>query len=349
MKLKNSGITFITILLSLFIGGIIIAMLGYNPLNAYLNLFKGAFVGKLNFGTTIEKFVPLLLTGLAFIISSKVSVFNVGVEGELYLGAIAAAWVGYSIKGLPGPLHIGLCFLVAMLVGAIWAAIPGALKAYWKVNEVCVTILMNYVAIFFTSYLVNGPLSAKTGIPQTPAVADNALLLKILKPSRANIGLFIAITLVIFFYWFFKYTTLGYKLRSVGLNSSFSDYLGIDSKRNMLYGMMISGAVGGIAGAIEVLGIYGYFLDSFSPGIAFDGMIAALIAKNDIRLLPIFAFFLATLKSGALGMERFTGVPKSIIDTIIAMFIIFVAMEGIIKFADKRGLKFKRIKMMEKN
>jgi simple sugar transport system permease protein len=145
--------------------------LGYNPIEAYIQLFKGAFVGKLNFGTTLQKFTPLLLTSIAFVISSRVGVSNVGVEGELYLGAIAAAWVGFTFKGVPGPILILLCLIVAIIIGAAWAYIPGSLRAYLGVNEVCVTILMNYVAIYITSYLVNGPLSAKTGVPQTPTIA----------------------------------------------------------------------------------------------------------------------------------------------------------------------------------
>ena len=119
------------------------AFMGENPFEVYTQLFKSAFIGNFNLGTTIEKFVPLLLTGLAFIVSSRVGVFNVGVEGELYLGAIAAAYVGYMLKGMPSLLHILICFLAAMIIGALWAFIPGFLKAFNNVNEVFVTILMN--------------------------------------------------------------------------------------------------------------------------------------------------------------------------------------------------------------
>ena len=166
----------LTTIVSILIGAVIMLALGHNPIEAYFQLFKGAFVGKLNLGTTIQKFIPLLLTSIAFVVASRAGVFNVGVEGELYLGAMAAAWVGFTFTNLPGPLLILLCIVAAAIVGAAWSYIPSSLKAYLGVNEVCVTILMNYVAKYITSYLVNGPFSAKTGVPQTPTIAEGAKL-----------------------------------------------------------------------------------------------------------------------------------------------------------------------------
>lgn len=329
----------LTIVVSMLIGAVLMLFLGHNPLEAYYQLFKGAFVGKLNFGTTLQKFIPLLLTALAFVISSRVGVFNVGVEGELYLGAIAAAWVGYNFVSLPGPIHIVLCFAVAIIVGACWAFIPGLLKSQWGVNEVCVTILMNYVAKFITSYLVNGPLSAKTGVPQTPQVPENTRLTQFLKPSQVSTGLFIAIGVTVLIFWVMSRSTEGYRYTTVGLNPLHAEYVGIDPQKTVIRAMLFSGAVGGIAGCIEILGVYGYFLDNFSMNLAFDGMLAALIVKNDIKMVPLMSFFLAVLKSGALGMERYTGVPKSIVDTIIAIFIIFATMEALFSFQKKRAKK----------
>ena len=321
--------TLFTIAVSLIFGAVVIALMGENPVEAYRELIKGAFWGKFNFGGTLERFVPLLLTALAFAVSSKVAVFNVGVEGELYLGAIAAAWAGVAFTGLPALLHIPLCILIAMAAGGAWAAIPGALKAYYRVNEVCTTILFNYVAIYITSYLVGYPLSAKNGVPQTAPVADTAHLARILMPSRANTGLYIALVALVVVYWLVHHSTLGYRMRCVGENPGYAEHVGIKARQTMVWGMVLSGSLGGLAGAIEVMGIYGSFLDNFSVGIAFDGMLAALIARNDIRLVPVLAFFLAVLKAGSLGMERFTGIPKSLVDAIIAMFILLAAMEGL--------------------
>ena len=228
MNSKYLSVLF-SIIVCIVLSGIVMAFMGENPFEVYAQLFKSAFIGNFNLGTTIEKFVPLLLTGLAFIVSSRVGVFNVGVEGELYLGAIAAAYVGYTLKGMPSLLHILVCFLVAMIIGALWAFIPGFLKAFYNVNEVCVTILMNYVAIYITSYLVSGPLSGKTGISQTKPIEKSAVLMKILKPSRANAGIFIAIAVCILVYYLFKKTKLGFEIRSTGMNPHFSEYVGIKS------------------------------------------------------------------------------------------------------------------------
>lgn len=337
MKQQNKYLNLLmTSLAALAIGAVMMMVLGHDPVEAYIQLFRGAFIGKLNFGTTLQKFLPLLLTAMAFAVAARAGVFNVGVEGEMYLGAIAAAWIGYTFTDLPGIAIILIALLFGALVGAAWAAIPGALKAYLGVNEVCSTILLNYVAIYITSYLVNGPFSARTGVPQTPTVAASAKLTQFLKPSQAHMGLFIGIALTVFVIWLLSRSTIGYQFTSIGFNPKHAEYVGIDPRKGMLYAMLLSGLIGGVTGGLEVLGTYGYFLGGFSAGIAFDGMLASLIVKNDIRMVPFMAFFLATLKSGALGMERYTGVPKSIVDMIIAIFIIFATMETLFAFLQNR-------------
>lgn len=329
MKKKTYINIVISIIVALLIGAVIIGVMGYNPVTSYIELFKGALIGKFNFGGTLERFVPLMLAALAFAVAQQVNMANVGVEGEIYLGAITAAWVGYAITGLPKMVHVPLALSLAAIIGALWAAIPGVLKAYYGVSDVCTTILLNYVATYITSYLVNNPMSAGKGVAQTPQIQESASLTRIMSPSRANTGLFIAIGVIILVYFFFKKTRKGYEYRSVGLNNDFSAYIGIPDKKTMVKGMMLSGAIGGLAGGIEVLGIYGYFLDGFSTGIGLDGMLASLIAKNNIALVPVLSGFIAILKQGALAMERFTGVPKSLIDGLIAMFILFATMEGL--------------------
>lgn len=332
----------LSILVALVIGGIVVAFMGHNPMEAFVQLFNGAFIGKFNFGTTLEKFVPLLLAGLAFAVSSKISVFNVGVEGQLYLGAMATAWVGFTFSNLSKVVHVPLALLAGMLAGALFALIPAVLKVYFRVNEVLTTMLLNYVAQFLTSYLVNYPFSGGTGVAQSPPIYESATLSRILLPSRANTGLFIVLGVLAIVCWLFYRTTVGYKLRSVGLNPDFTDYIGVNSKKVILGGMMLSGAIGGLAGAIEVMGIHLSFLDNFSSGIGFDGMLAALIARNNFGMVAIISFFIASLKSGALAMERYTGVPKSLIDAIIAVFILFATMEGLFQLR-RRAKKEKEV------
>ena len=197
-------------------------------------------------------------------------------------------------------------------------------------------ILATYVAKYMTSWLCNGPMSAKTGIPQTLSVSEGVMLEKIMRPSQANTGLFIALVLVAGAIWLIYRSTLGYKFTTVGLNIHHAEYMGINARWTVIQGMMISGAFGGIAGAIESLGVYGYFLDNFSLNIANDGMLSSMIVWNDICLVPIMSFFVAALKAGALSMERFAGVPRSIVDTITAVFIIFATMETLFTFHKKK-------------
>jgi len=327
------------ILFSLAIGAVFIMMIGENPLNAYGALVRGAFVGKLNLGKTLANFTPLLLTSLAFAVGAKGGAFNVGVEGEVFLGGIAAAYIGIHWTFLPMPLHLLACFLGAMIVGALSAFIPGALKAYYGVNEVCTTILLNYVAFYVTSYLVSGPMSAGVANAQSHAVADQVKLFQFMKPSSANVGMFIAIVVSIGVIWVFNKTTFGYKIRTVGSNPLHAEYVGINPKKNFIQTMMFSGVLGGIAGCIEILGVHGYFLNNFAANLGFNGMLASLIVKNNILLTPFMAFFLGALKSGALGLQQSTGVPKSIVDTITAVFIIVATMDLLFQYHKKRKVK----------
>ncbi len=324
------------IVVSLLIGGALMLLLGYNPLEAYRELAVGAFVGAFNFGSTLERFTPLLLTGLAFTVAAKSGAFNVGVEGQLYLGAFAATWVGLSLTGLPPVVHVTLAMLLAAVVGGAWALIPGSLKAYYRANEICTTIMLNYVATLFTSYLVNRPFSGGTGAPETKTIASSAFLPWILLPSRANVGLFIALAVLLVMFWVVHRTSLGYELRAVGENPSFAEYVGIEPRRSLVIAMVLSGAVAGLAGSIEILGINRRFVDNFSPGYGFDGIVVATLAGNRIVALPFFAFFLAVLKSGAAAMERFTGVPKELLGTIEAVFIILTASKMVFQLRRRR-------------
>ncbi len=327
----------LTSFLALAIGALFIIGIGENPIDAYGALLKGAFSGKLRLGTTLAGFTPLLLTSIAFAVAAKAGAFNVGVEGEVFLGGITAAYIGVNWTFLPKPFLYLACFLGAMAVAAVWAYIPAALKAYYGVNEVCTTILMNTVALYITSYLVSGPMSAGTANAQSLPVT--VTLHQFMKPSSANVGILIAIAVVLIVIYMLNKTSWGYKIRTVGLNPSHADYVGISSRRVFISAMMLSGMLGGIAGCIEVLGVHGYFLNNFATGLGSNGMLASLIVKNNMIFTPFMAFFLAVLKAGAMGMQQTTGVPKALVDTITAVFIIIATMETAFQFKQKRKLK----------
>jgi len=321
---------FFTMLLTFAIGAVLILMIGENPIDAYIALFKGAFSGKFGFGNTIAAFTPLLLTSIAFAVAAQAGAFNVGVEGEVFLGGITAAYIGINFTFLPKPLLLLACFAGAMIVAGAWAFIPAALKAYYGVSEVCTTILMNTVALYITSYLVSGPMSAGTANAQSLPVTVN--LPKFMRPSNANVGVFIAIAIVILVGVMLYKTKYGFKIRTVGTNQQFANCIGINSKRVFINSMILSGMLGGIAGTIEVLGVHGYFLNNFATGLGTDGMLAALIARSNAVLTPFIAFFLSILKAGAMGMQQSTGVPKALVDTITAVFIIVATMETLFLF-----------------
>ena len=321
---KSVANVLLPLVLALLVGTIIIVCMGEDPITAYSALLRGAFKGKLKLGTTLASFTPLLLTSVAFIIAAKAGAFNVGVEGEVFLGGITAAYIGINWTFLPKPILLITCFVGAVVVAAAWAFIPAALRVYYNVSEVCSTILMNSVALYITNYLVSGPMSAGAANAQSDPVT--VTLPQIMKPSSLNVGIFIAIAVTLLVIFVLQKTSLGMQIRMVGTNP----------KTTFIKAMMISGAIGGIAGAIEVLGVHGYFLNNFASGLGSNGMLAALIVKNNIVTAPFIAFFIAVLKSGAMGMQQATSVPKSLVDTITAVFIIFACMELIGNIRNKK-------------
>lgn len=334
---QKSASTLLALGCALLIGVIIMAAIGENPIEGFYQLFRGAVGNKFNLGSTLEKFVPLLLTGLAYMVAERAGMFNMGVEGELYLGALAAAAIAiYLPRTLSGWLIVTLSIMGSMLVGALWALIPALLKLHLRVNEVCSTILFNYIAIYFTTFMVLEPMDGGASSPQSLPIASQAVLPKIMPPSRANIGLFFALIILIVVWWFFDRTTLGYRINQSGQNPLFAQTMGISPRKYSTIGMMLSGALGGIAGALEVLGIYGMFLGNFSNNMAFDGMLAALIAEGSYVALGVLSLFIAALKVGALGMERYTMLPQSLIDTIIACFILFATMKRLFQVKNRK-------------
>ena len=326
-----------TFFLAILVGAIFILAIGENPIDAYLALLKGALGTKLGRGNVIAGFTPLLLTATAFAVAAKAGAFNVGVEGEVILGGITAAYIGINWGFLSVPLLYLACFTGAIVVAMLWGLIPAILKAYFNVSEVCVTILMNTVALYIGSYLVSGPMSAGVATPQSKPVL--VTIPKIMKPSSANMGVFIAILLVLAVIWMTYKTKWGYKIRTVGSNPAHADYAGINSKKVFIGAMLLSAALGGVAGCIEVLGVHGYYLDGFARDLGTNGMLAALIVKSNMLFTPFVAFFLAVLKAGAMAMQQATSVPKSIVDTISAVFIIIATMDFVISLQRRRKLE----------
>lgn len=306
----------------------IIALCGHNPLDAFYQMIRGGFVGKFNLGSTIEDFILILIVGSGYSLTRRIGYFNIGLEGCLYVGAMFSCAAGFLLPELPSVIIIPICLMVSMVAGALWASIGGALKAFFNVNEACVTIMLNYIAIALTDYLLNNPWSAHSAAPETPHVQANAMLPKLpLQPSRASTAIFIAFAVYAFVYFLTFQTTFGFKFRHVADNPAFCDAVGIRSRWVVLATVMLSGAFGGLAGGCEILGVYGNFIQNFSVNSAFNGIIACLLVKNNLKLLPLSALFIAFTRTGGNGMEYYTGVPSALVDTVVPILILFVAMD----------------------
>lgn len=317
-----------SIFLALLLGAVIILINGENPFLAYGALLKGAFGAKYKFASTLAKMVPLTLASLATAAAFRAGIFNIGVEGQLYLGAFAAAWVGFTYTSLPWFILIPLCFIAGAVAGGAYAFIPGLLKVRYKVDEVITTIMLNSVAILFTDYLVNYPFAAAKGkMGATDMIAEAAQLDRFVQFSKLNSSIFYMIGIAILMYYLMQKTSIGYNWKMVGENPYFARYGGVNAGKQMLFAMIVSGMIAGVAGGAEVLGVHYRFLQRLSPGYGFDGITVALIVKNNPLGAVIMSFFFAVLKTGGVAMEQATKIPYELVSVIQAIIILFIAAE----------------------
>lgn len=279
---------------------------------------------------------PYIFAGLAVAVGFKCNLFNIGAEGQLYIGALASVWIGYSVTGLPFIIHMPLAFLGGALAAALWGAIPGYLRAKTGAHEVINTIMMNYIAFRLADWLVNGPMKRGGGlgyIPITPSILDTAQIPKFFPdPIRFHAGLFIALGVAALVYWLLWKTTLGFEIRTVGANVHAARYSGINVGRNMVLAMAISGALAGMAGANEVLAVNYNVAGAFSPGYGFDSIALALLGKSHPLGVVMAALLFGTLRNGATRMQSLAEIPIDIIVIVQAMVVMFIAAPAIIRW-----------------
>jgi simple sugar transport system permease protein len=279
---------------------------------------------------------PYIFAGLAVALGFKCNLFNIGVEGQLYIGALASVWIGYNVTGLPAIIHMPLAFLGGALAAALWAAIPGYLRARTGAHEVINTIMMNYIAFRLADWLVNGPMKrggAAGHIPITPSILPSAEIPKFFPdPIRFHAGFFIALGIAALVYWFLWKTTLGFEIRTVGANMRAARYGGINVGRNMVLAMALSGALAGMAGANEVLAVNHNVAGAFSPGYGFDSIALALLGKSHPLGVVLASLLFGTLRNGATRMQSLADIPIDIIVIVQAMVIMFIAAPPIIRW-----------------
>ncbi len=310
----------LAVLLSFLVGAILIACIGGDPKQAYEYLFQGAFGSSSNIAESFVKATPLIFTGLAATFAYRCGVFNLGAEGQFVMGAVASLVVSTKLSFLPDLPLIIISLLCGAIAGGIWGLIPGLLKVWRGLNEMIVSIMLNYIAILFMGYLYSGPFR-EGSVPQTAAVSVR--LAKLFGQSRLHIGIIIAVILGLIIYYFMFYTAEGFKLRAVGLNRTASEVNGFSVKRLMLMSFIVSGAIAGLGGSIELHGTQFRLLAGFGDGYGFDGVAIALIGQLNPIGTMLVSYLFAVLRTGATTMQVGTGMPTSVIDIIQALVIVF--------------------------
>jgi len=325
----------VSVLSGFLVGAIAIVAAGADPTQAYLALFQGAFTNHNAFAETLVSTTPYALLGLAVALGFRAGLFNIGAEGQFYIGSLTGIFVAYSIHGLPAVIEIPLGLLAGMAGGALWASIAGALKARFGAHEVITTIMLNYVSFQVASYLVDTPgrmLAPHVSTPRTPDADPNAILPIILSGSRLHLGFIVALLMVPAVWFLIERTTIGFRLRAVGFNQGAARTAGISVGWTIVLTMALSGALAGLAGIVQVLGVNFHMTDTVAAGYGFDAIAVALLARsNPWGVLPA-AFLFGALHNGASFMQLQTQVSADLISIVQALVIIFVAAPSIVAF-----------------
>ena len=345
----------LAVLSGLVVMGILIVFLRKPLFESYAILFSHGFgceaYGNCIFITALERATPIILTGLSAVVAFRSGMFSIGQEGQYLLGAAAAAWLGYAIH-LPPILHPLVLIIAGMLVGAGYGWIPGILKVKLGVNELLATIMLNSIAALIIEYLVQFPMRGdRSTTAHSPVIDESAQLLAFLPGSKWGVGFIIAVIAVIVIYIYLWRTKPGYEQRMAGQSTKFALYGGIRSDRAAIRAMLISGALAGLAGAIEVMGVHRRIMTGFSVGLGFDGLTSAILGQIHPIGVFIVAILFSGLKLGAqLGLQLKLDIPRELGGTIIGFIILFVAAgkfyeESIVRVRDwftrRRGSNLK--------
>ena len=276
---------------------------------------------------------PYIFAGLAVALGFRAGVFNVGAEGQIFVGALAGTFIGYSIKGLPAIIHIPLTFLAGAAGGGLWGFIPGWLKAKTGGHEVINTIMMNYVAFRLSDWMLTGPMKRPESFnPVSPNIEPTAMFPRFFaEPIRFHLGFFVALTVAYLVYWFLFKTTWGFNLRTVGANPDAGKYAGMNVVGNTILAMTLSGALAGMAGINEVMGVSGNLAMAFSSGYGFDAIALALLGNNHPAGVVLASLLFGTLRNGATRMQVTAGIPIDIISILQAVILMFIAAPAIIR------------------
>ena len=327
-------IPLLAILSGLVLASIFVLLAKNSPLVAYRELFRAGFgctaLARCGFLTTLERATPLIFTGLSAVVAFRSGMFSIGQEGQFVLGAMVAAWLGYAIP-LPPVVHPALILVLAMAVGAAYAYVPAVLKVRLNVNEIITTIIFNSIAILFMTYLVNFPLRATRGSTAvTQPIDATAQLPEFLPGSHWGVGFVLAILAVVLVWIYLWRSVTGYEQRMAGQAPGFARYGGIRGGRAAIRGMLVSGALAGAAGAIEVLGVHHQVLQGFSVGLGFDGVLVAILGQvHPVGVLLVSVLFAGIRLGAQIGLQITTNIPRELGGGILALIILFVSARSL--------------------
>jgi general nucleoside transport system permease protein len=330
----------LAIFTAVVLGGIIIASVKGNPFLAYYGLIQGSFGSAKALSETAVWATPYIFAGLAVALAFKGGLFNIGAEGQLAVGAVFAALIGYALpewlgRDIPTIIHLPLAILVGMLMGALWAAIVGFLKAYTGGHEVINTIMMNYIALNTISFLLNGPMkdpNPNNVTARTPLIAESARIPVIFSGLRIHWGFVLALLVAFLVWWLLNKTTLGFEIRTVGANPDAAKYAGINVKRIIILTMALSGMLAGLAGTIEVTGLNYRHELGFSIGYGFDAIAIALLGRSHPLGVVLASILFAAMRNGATRMQFLTQMPVDLISMLQALILLFVAADAIVRY-----------------
>jgi simple sugar transport system permease protein len=313
------------VIAALLVSAVVLVVSGYDPIEAYPMMWRGAFGDMRTISEVLLKATPLILIGAGLAVTFRCGIINLGAEGQFYAGAVTATFVGINLSSLPGFILMPLVLLVGIIAGAIWGMIAAWLRVRFEASEVVTTIMLNYIAIIFTGFLVTGPMQEdKVGFPQTAQIAEQARLMRFLPPTRLHIGFIIALIVALIFYIIIFKTSIGYAIRAVGINPEAARYAGINVNRNVLLTMALSGGAAGLAGAAEVAGVTFRLFQLISPGYGFDGIAVSLLVNNNPLGVVLSGILFGALRSGSEMMQINVKVPSVLVFAIQGIVILSV-------------------------
>jgi ABC-type uncharacterized transport system permease subunit len=314
---------------ALAVGAVVLLAAKFNPLLAYEAMYQGAFADFRSFTEVLLGATPLICIGAGLAVAFRCGVWNIGGEGQFYVGAVLGTAIGIYLPGLPGWLLLPSVLVGGVIGGGLWGVLAGWLKSRFGANEVVTTVMLNYVAIIGTGYLVSGPMIEPGGrYPQTVQIGQAAWLPQFLPPTRLNIGFIIALLLAVALYLLIFRSSTGYAIRAVGINPEAARYAGIKVNRNILLAMAISGGAAGLGGAIQIAGVTYRLFEQISPGFGFTAIAVSLLVNNNPLAVILAGVLFGGLSTGSRLMQMNVGVPSVLVNIIQGLVVLSVVAFG---------------------